>query len=111
MQDFCDAHDLENLIKEPTCFKVKNPTCIELVLTNQNQPFIKSGTFITGILDFHALTTSIMKLTYFKGNPKIKFYWDYKIFDNYLIQVELENGLRNLTDSSCTSFEELFWEY
>ena len=73
LQVFCDAHDLENLIKEPTYFKGKNPTCIGLILKNQKQLFMKSRTFITGILDFHALTTSIMKLRYTKGNPKIKF--------------------------------------
>ena len=73
LQVFCDAHDLENLIKEPTYFKGKNPTCIGLILKNQKQLFMKSRTFIMGILDFHALTTSIMKLSYTKGNPKIKF--------------------------------------
>ena len=44
--------------------------------------------FITGISDFHALTTSIMKLTKgnnTKGNPKIKFYRDYKNFENDFI--------------------------
>ena len=29
LQDFCDAHDIENLIKEPICFKGKNSTCTE----------------------------------------------------------------------------------
>ena len=38
----------------------------------------------SGISDFHAFTTSIMKLTYVKGNTKIKFYRDYKNFDNDL---------------------------
>ena len=98
LQDFCDTPDLENLIKEPTCFKGKNPTCIDLILTDQKQLFIKSKTFITGISDFHALTTGIMKLTYVKGNRKIKFYRDFKHFDNDLFQVDLENGLKNLTD-------------
>ena len=41
LQVFCDNHDLENLIKEPTCFKGKNPFCIDLILTNQKQPFMK----------------------------------------------------------------------
>ena len=59
---------------------------------------------ITGISDFHALTTSIMKLTYVKGNPKIKFHKDYKNFDIDLFQAVLENDIRNLTDSTCTSF-------
>ena len=79
LQGFCDTRDIENLIKEPTCFKGKNPTCIDLILTNKKQPFMKFG-----ISDFHAFTTSIMKLTYVKGNTKIKFYRDYKNFDNDL---------------------------
>ena len=58
--------------------------------------------------DFHTLTTSIMKLNYVKGNSKIKFYRDYKSFDNDLLQVDLENGLRNLSDLTYTSFEEVF---
>ena len=37
LQDFCDTHNLENLIKEPTCFKGKNHTWIDLILTNQKQ--------------------------------------------------------------------------
>ena len=63
LQDFCNTHDLENLIKEPNCFKRINLTGIDLMLTNQKQLFMISRTIITGISDFHALTTSIMKLT------------------------------------------------
>ena len=39
LQVFCDTHDIENLIKVPTCFKGKNPTCIDLILTNQKAAF------------------------------------------------------------------------
>ena len=49
-----------------------------------------------------------MKLTYTKGNPKIKFYRDYKNFDNDLFKVDLENSLRNLTDLTYTGFEKVF---
>ena len=49
-----------------------------------------------------------MKLTYVKGNPKIKFYRDHKTFDNDLFRVDLENSLRNLTDLTYTSFKEGF---
>ena len=71
---------------------------------------MKSRTFITGISDFHALTTSIMKLTYTKGNPKIKFYRGYTYSGNDLFKVDLENSLRNLTDLTYTSFENIFFE-
>ena len=43
-----------------------------------------SRTFITGTSDIHALTTSIMKLIYVKGNTKTKFFRDYKNFDKDL---------------------------
>ena len=108
LQVFCDTLNLENLIKEPTCFKGKSPSYIDLILTNQKQLFIKSRTFITGISDVHTLTISIIKLTYTKGNPKINFYRGYKNFDNALFKVDLEIGLRNLTDLTYTSFEEVF---
>ena len=86
----------QNLIQESSYFRGKNPTCIELIWKTK-AAFLNSRTFVMGISDFYALTTSILKLTYVKGNPKIKFYKYYKIFDKYLVQVDLENGTRNLT--------------
>ena len=53
---------------------------------------MRSRIFITGISDFHAFTTSITKLTYTKGNPKIKFYRDCTYSDNDLFKVDLENS-------------------
>ena len=57
-RNFCDTHDLGNLIKKPTCFKGINPTYIDLILKHQKQI---------------AITTGTMKLTYVKGNPEIEF--------------------------------------
>ena len=31
LQDFCDTHDLENLIKEPTCLRKKIPLASTLI--------------------------------------------------------------------------------
>ena len=110
LQDFCGTHDLLNLIKEPTCFKGKNPTCIDLILTNQKQLFMKSRTLMTAISIFSTLSTSIMKLIYVKSNPKIKLYRGYKIWNNDSFQLNLESGLKNLTDLTYTSFEEVFFQ-
>ena len=53
LQDlFCDNHDLKNLIKEPNCLKGKNLSCIDLILANQKQIFMKSRSFIRGISNF-----------------------------------------------------------
>ena len=50
LQNLCDTDDVENLIKEPICIKGINPTCTELILTNQRKLFMKSRILITGIL-------------------------------------------------------------
>ena len=102
MQYFFDTRDIQDLIKEATCFKGINPTCINLILTHQKNYRI----FITGTSNCNAFTTSILKLSYVKDNPKIKLYRDHQNFDNDLFKVNLENGLRNLTDSTYTKFLE-----
>ena len=73
LQDFCDTHDFHNLIKERTWFKGINPICIELILINKKQLFMKSRTFIKGISDPPALTISAMKLIMLKTTLKLNF--------------------------------------
>ena len=43
MTVFCDTYDLKCLIKEPTCYKnPENPSCIDLILTNNPKCFQSS---------------------------------------------------------------------
>ena len=60
-----------------------------------------SRTFIRCVSDFNALTSSIMKLKY----ANIKFIQRLQNFNN--LSLFLENGLRNFTHSTYTSFEYL----
>ena len=40
MKEFCEVYNLQNLIKEPTCFKsIQNPTSIDVILTNRSKNF------------------------------------------------------------------------
>ena len=42
MANFCETYGLENLIKEPTCFKsCENPSSIDIILTNKKKQFPK----------------------------------------------------------------------
>ena len=109
MVDFLNTHDLDNLINEPTCYKGTTPSCIDLILTNQKQLFMKSKTFITGISDFHALTTTIMKQTYTKGSTKTKLYRDYKYFNQENFDKELSLNLNELTCLTYKNFEDTFF--
>ena len=52
MKEFLSTHDFENLVKSPTCFKGSNPRCIDLLLTNQSQLFMKTILLLQVYLTF-----------------------------------------------------------
>ena len=93
MKQLLNTFSLESLITSLTCFKSVKPTCIDLTLTNHKQYFIKSRTPVTGISDFHVLTLTIMRKIFCKGNPKTKFYRDYKNFDCEMFERKLSCSL------------------
>ena len=62
MKEFCGIYNLNNLIKEPTCYKnINNPTSIDVILTNRYMSFCKSQAIETGISDFHKMTVTVLK--------------------------------------------------
>ena len=73
MKDFCEAYNLRNLIKEPTCFKnVENPSTIDLILTNRATRFQNSMAIETGLSDHHKLTITVMR-RFFKNKFLLPF--------------------------------------
>ena len=83
MNDFCNSYGSKSLIKVPTCFKnPENPSCIDLILTNNPLSFQNSGVIETGLSDFHKMIVTVMKTTYQKLDPKITHYRDYNTFCN-----------------------------
>ena len=62
MKEFCETYNLENLIKDPTCYKsIENPSSIDIMLTNKKLRFQNSMTLETDISDFHKMTVTYMK--------------------------------------------------
>ena len=96
MHDFCNVYNLESLSNTPTCFKnPKNPSCIDLLLTNSKNNFDKTLVLESGLSDFHKLAVSILKSYFKKEAPKV-IYRDYKYFDNEKFSNELENELSKI---------------
>ena len=61
---FCDTYDLKYLVKEPKYNKnSENPSCIDLILTNNHTCFQSSSVVETGLSDFHRMTVTVMKAT------------------------------------------------
>ena len=60
--EFLNLCNLENFVKQKTCFKNPDkPTCIDLILTNCPRSFQNTDTFETGLSDFHKLTFTALK--------------------------------------------------
>ena len=100
VNDFCNAYNLSNLLKEPTCSKnPDNPSCTELFLTNRPKCFQSTTTMETRISDFHKMVITVLKIFYRKQKPKIFYYRNYKTFDankeelnNDLLSIDINNA-------------------
>ena len=61
MKNFCEMYDLVNLIKGPTCYKnPKNPSSIDVMLTNRKSDFQNSVTIETGLSDWYKMTVTVL---------------------------------------------------
>ena len=97
----CDTYDLKCLIKEPTCYKnPENPSCIDLILTNNPKCLQSSCAVETGLPDFHRMTVTVMKTTFKKLEPRIIHYSDYKNLQNDQYRDELIPKLSNIVSEN-----------
>ena len=83
MKVFCDSYEFKNLIKDATCYKnPENPSCIDLILTNNTNSFQNSGVTETDLSVFQKMMDIVMKPTFEKLKPNIIHYRDYRNFSN-----------------------------
>ena len=111
MSDFSELFNLHNLIKEPTCYKnPENPSCIDLILTNQKHYFQNTKVVETGLSDFHKMTLTVLKTTFRKKPPKVITYRNYKNYSQIKFRNELEYTLEqiNIATISNDEFVNLF---
>ena len=69
---------------------------------------MKSQTLVTRASDFRALTLTVMRNTFFKGNPKTKFYKDYKNFDYEMFERELSYSVQSFQSLDYNRFHNAF---
>ena len=96
MKMFCESYSLQNLIKQPTCYKnPSRPKCIDLILTNVPRSFQSTSVIETGFSDFHLVTLTVMKKSFKKVQPRIINYRSYKHFSNDTFRKDLIDKLSN----------------
>ena len=69
---FTNSFDLDSLIDSRICYEPVSPTCIDLILTNIKNLFMRCATFESGVCDHYKLTTTLLRKTISKGNSKKK---------------------------------------
>ena len=100
MKTFGEIYKLQNLIKDPTCFKnPENLACIDLILTNKPLSFKNTYVIETGLSDFHKMIVAVMKMHFPKMKPQVVSYRKYKDFQNETFLDSLRHELKGAFSS------------
>ena len=87
MEIFLYQPNLENIVKEGTCFKNSSkPSTID---------FQNTKTFFTGLSDFHKLVTTMLKISIPKNKPYQINYRNYKHLNEYSFNEDLKLAFSN----------------
>ena len=109
MKEFCEMYKLENLVREPTCFKnSENPSSIDVILTNKKLSFQNTTVIETGLSDFHKMTVTVMKRYFEKNEPITIVYRDTKNFNGELFMKDLKTQLEMKESVSIDDFQTIF---
>ena len=100
--------NLKSFISSPTCFQSTNTTCIDLILTNQEDLFSNSNTCEVGISNHRHLVSTILNKKILKDNTKTLFYRDYKKFKENNCAKDLAHELQKIRNPSYSQFEKAF---
>ena len=101
-------YDLENLIKEPTCFKsTENPSSIDVILTNKKCKFQNSMTVETGLSDFHKMTVTVMKNHFKKKEPIRIVYHDKSKFDAVEFREKIKSKIERKGNMSLDELQSM----
>ena len=107
MSNFIQYHSLYNHMKEKTCWKSQEGTCIDLILSNRKHSLFKTGTLETGLSDHHSLVYTMLKTTFQKLPPQKIYYRKWKNFDVEFFNRELSENLQHIREDFST-FNNIF---
>ena len=105
--DLCDTFDLTNLIKANTCFKSSNQTSIDVILTNWQRSFQKSGAITTRPSDCHKMILTFFRSYFSRLPPKTITYRRFRYFETKDFLCKLENKLRSKECNGGVKYDDL----
>ena len=81
---------------------MRNPSSIDLILTNRPRSFQNSTVIETGLSDHDKLTVTVMKSFFQKQVPKTIYYRDYKKMNHSLFRSDLLRELYSTNNGKIT---------
>ena len=73
LEELLNIFNLKSLLSSLTCFQSTNPSCIDLILTNQENLFSNSNTWEARIPDHHHLVSTMLNKKISEGSTKTLF--------------------------------------
>ena len=89
---------------------MQNPSCIDILLTNNICTFQQTTTACSGLSVCHKLVLTVSKTGIPKRNPRQRQDRDYKRINSLKFNNELKNVLMIENNGNCTKFDETFLE-
>ena len=80
---------------------MQNPSCRDLLLTNNSYAIKQTTTICSGLSDCHKLVLTVLKASILKGNPRQITYRDNKKLDSSKFNNELKNVLTIENIDNC----------
>ena len=108
---FMNTFKLEKIISKPTYFQSTNPTCIDLILTNQKVLFKSSNVLEVGISDNHTFIITALRSHLVKGNAKMKIHRGYKAFNIDFFSKDLTGCFKSHNTYDYSYFEKGFLKF
>ena len=82
LTELCDTFDLKQVVRNPTCFKsLKNPSLLDVIVTNCPKSLSKTVNLTLGISDFHNYISTATRINCPTNEPKTIYYRSFKNFD------------------------------
>ena len=109
ISSFLNNHETKNIVKEKTCVKsVLNSLCVDLFNTNSPKSFQHTHSFPFGLSSHHKLVVTVLKSTFGKQKSNMRYYRDWRKFDNAVFRTELSEALIRVERHDDKCFEQTF---
>ena len=110
LTDCMDVTGLQNIIKGPTCFKGKDGTLLDIVLTTSPRRVASTVNLNTGVSDFHHLVGFATKITVPKTGNAFVTYRSYKKFNEAEFRQDVANAPHQVSEI-FDDIEDKYWFY